>query len=304
MPSIIERLTEKRILVSDGAWGTSLMKRGFRLGECPELWNLDRPDDILDIARSYVEAGSDIVMTNSFGGSSIKLAPFGLGGRVAEINEAAARLSRQAAGADVCVMASVGPTGKFLMTGEVTEEQLYDGFREQAVALERGGADACCVETMMALDEALIAVRAARENTALEVFCTFTFEKNADGGFRTMMGTSPADIAQPLLDAGALALGTNCGHGPEDMADIVREIHAAVRVIRAAAPGVPIIAQANAGLPVTRDGVTVYPATPEIMAAAVPGLIAAGATIIGGCCGSTPDHIRAIAAAARESLSR
>jgi 5-methyltetrahydrofolate--homocysteine methyltransferase len=293
MVSIIEMLDRKKVLVSDGAWGTFLVQKGMKPGECPELWNVDHPYAVADIARAYAEAGSDLVSTNSFGGSRLKLAHFGLEPRAAELNEAAARLTRETIGPDKAVFASIGPSGKILMMGDVTEEDLYEAFLEQALALERGGADALCVETMTALDEAAIAVRAAKQNTSLPVICTFTFDRIGQGQYRTMMGVSPADMAAEMLEAGADIIGTNCGQGPEQMVGIVEQL-------RAAAPDTPIMVQANAGLPVRQGDADVFPETPERMAGFVAALVNAGARIVGGCCGATPDHIRAIAAAVKK----
>ena len=276
-----------RVLVSDGAWGTFLFQKGLQTGTCPEQWCVDHPEEVGDIASSYIEAGSDMVETNSFGGSSFKLEHYGLSDRTAEFNEAAARISSMAAGGDKWVIASIGPTGKMLITGDVTREELYDGFKEQAVALEKGGADAICIETMSDIDEAVQAVKAARENTDLEVICTFTFERTIQGDYRTMMGVSPAEAARAAMEAGADIIGTNCGNGFERMIDIVKEI-------RTVSPDIPVLVHANAGLPQNIDGVDVFPDTPEQMASLVPDLVDAGANIIGGCCGTTPDHIRAI----------
>jgi 5-methyltetrahydrofolate--homocysteine methyltransferase len=284
---IVDAVKAGKVLVSDGAWGTFLQKKGLQPGECPELWCVERPDDVLDIARSYIEAGADMIEADSFGGSSYKLEHYGLADRVAEINEAAAAISRKAAGDGHWVIASVGPTGKLLLLGDVTEEELYDSFKEQAKALEKGGADAICVETMTATDEACLAIRAAKENTGCEVICTFTFDLTQQGEYRTMMGTDPAEAVQAALAAGADILGTNCGNGMERMIEIVRQI-------RAAAPDTPILVHANAGLPQNVGGVDVFPDTPEDMARMTADLVAAGANIIGGCCGTTPAHIKAI----------
>lgn len=275
-----------KVLFSDGAWGTFLQKKGLKPGECPELWCIDRPGDVLDVAKGYVEAGADMVESDSFGGTSYKLEHYGLAERVSEINEAAAKISREAIGDNGWVIASIGPTGKLLVMGDITKDELYNSFKEQAVALGKGGADAVCIETMSDIDEAVLAIKATKENTGLEVICTFTFDRTVKGDYRSMMGVSPADAAKACVEAGADIIGTNCGNGIERMIDIVKEMRAV--------SDAPILVHANAGLPENIDGADVFPETPEDMAGQVNDLVAAGANIIGGCCGTTPAHIKAM----------
>jgi len=278
-------IAQGKTLVSDGAWGTFLQEKGLQAGECPELWNIEHANAVLDIAKSYIDAGADTIETNSFGGNCFKLEAFGLGDRVYEINFKAAEISRQAAGVDKYVLGSIGPTGKILMLGDVTEEELYEAFKNQAIALYHGGADVLIIETMTALDEASIAVRACVENTPCEIICTMTFDRMLNGEYRTMMGVSPTEMVEELKAAGVSIVGANCSNGIEGMIDITREI-------RSVDDEIPILIHANAGLPVLEGTCTVFPETPEMMAAFAPKLAEAGANIIGGCCGTTPEHIK------------
>jgi 5-methyltetrahydrofolate--homocysteine methyltransferase len=257
------------------------------------LWNITHREDVLAIAKSYIDSGADIILTNSFGGSPFKLEHYGLKDRTAELNEAAAAISREAAGEDHFVLGSIGPTGVMLMMGEVSEQALYDGFSIQAQSLKKGGVDAICIETMSAIDEASLAIRAAKESTGLEVACTFTFDKTANGEFRTMMGVSPAEMVQALKEAEADIIGTNCGNGFDQMIEIVQEI-------RKVDSTTPVLVHANAGKPTFQDGKTIFPETPEMMAGKVQSLIQSGANIIGGCCGTTPQHIHALTVRVRD----
>jgi 5-methyltetrahydrofolate--homocysteine methyltransferase len=291
--SLLDRIAQGEILVSDGAMGTFLHAKGLGAGECPESWCISHPDVVKGIAEAYIEAGSNIVETDSFGGTSFKLAPYGLTDKVAEFSHAAAKLAKEAIAGKGYVAASVGPTGHILEDegGDTTPEQLYAAFKTQVVALAEGGADAICVETMSSVAEAVQAIKAAKENTKLPVICTFTFEAGAKG-FRTMMGAKPDRAAKAAVAAGADIVGANCGNGIDNMIEITRQIRAAV-------PGTPILIHANAGAPVLENGKPVFKETPEYMASKVASLVEAGANIIGGCCGTNPAHIAAIAKAAR-----
>ncbi|MGE5646249.1 MAG: homocysteine S-methyltransferase family protein [Acidobacteriota bacterium] len=289
MISLMERIGRGDILVSDGAMGTFLHARGLAPGECPESWCVSHPDVVRGIAEAYIAAGSDIVETNSFGGTSFKLKGYGLADKAGEFNRAAAALAKQSIAGKGYVAASVGPTGHIVEDegGDVTPEQLYQAFKEQVIALAEGGADALCIETMSSLSEAKAAIRAAKENTALPVICTFTFDPGAKG-FRTMMGVKPDRAAREVAAAGADAAGANCGNGIANMIEIAKQMRAAV-------PALPILIHANAGAPIVENGKTFFRETPEYMASRVRELIEAGANIVGGCCGTTPDHIAAIA---------
>ncbi|MGD0128307.1 MAG: homocysteine S-methyltransferase family protein [Terriglobia bacterium] len=289
MKSLTERLAQGDILISDGAMGTFLQARGLQPGECPEDWCISRPEVVKEIHEAYLAAGADILETNSFGGTSYKLRPYGLADRVRELNLAAVALAKQVIAGKGYVAAAVGPTGRIVEEegGDAAPNDLYEAFKEQVTALAEGGADALCIETMGSLTEALQAVKAAKDSTALPVMCTFTFQAGARG-FRTMMGVTPERAAREAAAAGADIVGSNCGSGIANMIEITRQM-------RAAEAHTPILVNANAGMPVLEEGKTVFKETPEFMASKIGELIAAGAQIIGGCCGTTPAHIAAIA---------
>ncbi len=288
MGKIIDILNKKRLLVSDGAWGTLLQQKGLGVGECPELWNITHENHVYEIAESYANAGADLIKTNSFGANRYKLELFGCGDKVKEINIAAASISKKAAGKNKYVIASVGPTGKILMMGDVTEADLYNAYKEQVTALAEGGADAILIETMSDTAEAVAAIRAVKENTSLEAIATMTFEYTLNNEFRTMMGVSPEEMLGAFSTAGADIVGANCGKGIEEMIKLVKEF-------RNINSEIPLIVHPNAGLPVYVDGKTTFPGTPEEMAMHIEEMIRVGANIIGGCCGTSPAHIKKIA---------
>ena len=287
MGKILDKLAEGRVLVSDGAWGTFLHQKGLKADECPELWNMNRPNDVQEIANSYVEAGADIILTNSFGASPIKLEGYGLEAQTQVLNRRAAEISKQAAADRALVMGSIGPTGKMVMMGEVSPQEVFKGFIEQTMGLADGGADGIVIETMTDPEEARIAIEAVKKASELDVACTFTFSKNQDGIYRTMMGTDLEAYLKMAKLAGADIIGANCGNGTAGMIEIVR-------VIRTLDPDIPVLVHANAGLPIYQDGLTVFPESASEMASQMGELVAAGANIVGGCCGTTPEHIRQI----------
>ena len=287
MGKVLDKIAGGRVLVSDGAWGTFLHQKGLKADECPESWNLQRPDDVLEIASSYVEAGADIVLTNSFGASPLKLEGYGLEAQTIELNRSAAELSKKAAGDRALVMGSMGPTGKMVMMGEVSPQEVFNGFMEQAKGLANGGVDGIVIETMTDPEEAKLAIEAVKKASSLDVGCTFTFSKNQDGVYRTMMGTDVEAYLEMALSAGADIIGANCGNGTAGMIEIVK-------VIRALDPDIPVLVHANAGLPIYKDGKTVFPESANEMSSQMEELVKAGANIVGGCCGTTPEHIRQI----------
>jgi 5-methyltetrahydrofolate--homocysteine methyltransferase len=287
MDGLGERLRRGDRLVGDGAWGTQLMQRGLPEGQPPEWIALERPEVIEEVARRYVDAGADLVTTDTFGGSSLRLALHGLEAERERINRQAVEAVRRAVAGKALVSASVGPTGRLLEPlGDATPEAVHAAFAEQVAVLAAAGADLVCIETMSDLTEATLAVRAARERAPdLPVIATMTFEPNPRGYF-TVMGVSVEKAVGGLLEAGADVVGSNCGTGMEDMIGIARELTRTAQL--------PVAVQPNAGLPETRDGAVVYNESPTAMAARVPELLDLGVSLIGGCCGTTPEHIRAL----------
>ena len=284
----LEERAKTELLICDGGMGTQLHARGLAPGECPEKWCLDKPGLVRSVHQAYRDAGSLIVETNTFGGNRYKLSHYGLDADAAAINRAGAALAREVAGDTQYVMASMGPTGLFMEPyGDETEAAFYEAFAEQARAFEAGGADAVIVETMMAIEECCVAVRAVRENTGLTCLASFTFDPQPDGGYASMMGVTPEQFAEQAQAAGAQIVGANCGTGPDHMIAIIGRLRAVTKA--------PLIAMPNAGMPELVCGETVFPESPEEMASKVGRLVAAGASIIGGCCGTTPAHIAALA---------
>jgi methionine synthase I (cobalamin-dependent) len=284
-PPLIAKLLAEGPVVTDGAWGTQLQARGLGAGEFPEAWNLTHPDRVTAVASAYVESGSQVILTNTFGANRVRLAETDLASKVREINEAGARLSRQAAAGRAYVFASIGPTGRMLATGDVDPDEVAAAFDEQAAALARGGADALVVETMSDPQEARLAIVAAKKS-GLPVVACMVFDSGKDKD-RTMMGTTPEQAAAGLSEAGANVIGANCGQGVAGFVKICSRL-------KAAAGGRPVWIKANAGLPQLIDGKAVYATAPAEFAGFVPALLEAGANFIGGCCGTSPEFIRAI----------
>jgi len=293
MNPFLEKLNAGQILVADGATGTNLQKMGLQPGIAPEDLILDNPDLLLALSRSFVQAGSDIILTCTFGGTRLRMKESRYIDRVAEVNKRAVALARQAAEErpGVMVAGSIGPSGQMLKPyGALTPEEAREAFAEQAGALVEGGVDLLVIETMFALEEALLAFEAARAATPdLPIVVSFSYEKKG----RTMMGVRPAQVMKTFAEMGAAMVGANCGASLEEMEAVVREY-------AAAQPGFPIWAKPNAGLPrVDENKQTVYDLLPEEMGQATLRNIEAGARVVGGCCGTSPEHLAAIVRAVR-----
>ncbi len=286
MTLLRELLGRKKILLGDGAMGTLLIARGVPTDDCLERVNLERPELLEEIARAYFEAGSDLFETNTFGASPIKLAGNGLEKQVVEINREAVRAVRRVVGERGVIGGSVGPTGALMEpVGEVNPSDVYEGFLKQMEGLIDGGVDFICIETMADLAEATLALRAAREiKKTIPVSVTMTFDKTKRG-YYTMMGVNAQTAGAELEKAGADLVGANCGLGIENMVEIARAYSEGCSL--------PVFVQPNAGMPEMREGKTVYPETPEVMSGRLGALLETGILVLGGCCGTTPDHIRA-----------
>lgn len=288
IPSLLEK---SPYILADGAMGTMLFASGLEQGGAPELWNVEQPERVGAVHRAYLEAGAQLLLTNTFGGNRHRLTLHKLQGRVAELNRAAVKILRDvvdASGVEALVAGDIGPSGGVLLPyGTMTYEEAVDGFAEQASALVEGGADLLWIETMADLEEVRAAVEGVRRiSVDIPVITTMTFDTHG----RTMMGVKPEDAATTLSSYGAVAVGGNCGNGVEEIITVVEKMHAVE-------PEAILVAKANAGIPKLVGGQAVYAATPQDMADYAVKAFAAGARVIGGCCGSTPAHIQAISTA-------
>jgi 5-methyltetrahydrofolate--homocysteine methyltransferase len=286
-PTLLEAL-KSRVLLGDGAMGTQLQDAGLESGHCGEAWNLDHPDRVVSIQRRYAEAGSDLILTNTFGASRIMLDRHGEGARTADINRASVAIAREALGGRGYVLGDIGPFGGLMEPyGDISRAAVERAFREQARALVEGGADGIIIETQTAFEEVEIAIAAARDAGAPVVIASFAFDRMLDeDDVRTMMGIGPEQAAEFMERHGCDVAGLNCGTGVDMRfaADITRRYRATCAL--------PVMAQPNAGAPVLEDMKVLYKQTPDEMGEGLEGLLAAGPRIVGGCCGSTPAHIR------------
>ncbi len=281
----LDRLALGEIILADGAMGTMLQAAGLEKRQAPEEWNLIHPERVLAVYRGYIDAGSEMILTNSFGANQFRLAKYGLEEKVYELNRKAAGLAREAG--DALVAGSMGPTGEFFPPlGTLTSEEAKEAFAEQAKGLADGGVDLLIIETMADLKEVEAAINGAREEADLPLICTMTF----DTKLHTVMGVSPRKAAETLNSWRVEAIGANCGTGPQEVEKVMEEM-------KEACPDAVLVAQPNAGLPRLLQGRTHYDATPEVMAHYALRYANLGVRIIGACCGSTPQHIAAMARA-------
>lgn len=287
MENILERLRRREVIIGDGALGTLLMQRGLKHGDPPEAYNITRPNLLEEIASMYLEAGAEIIATNSFGASPLRLRQFQLEKQTESINQNAVKAVRRAVGNKAYVSGSVGPSGCILKPhGKADPEEVLASYSRQVSALISAGADTICIETMTDVAEATLALQAVRSlSSDIPVMATMTFNKTPRGYF-TLMGTSVSESIAALENSGADIVGSNCGQGSGNMLEIAREFCRHSHV--------PVAIQSNAGFPSATNGNVTYPESPDFMAARAAEMIQAGVQIVGGCCGTTPDHIRAI----------
>jgi len=287
MSKFITYLNTRPVLVADGAMGTMLHKAGLLLGVAPERWNLENPDAVRAVHQAYLEAGADLILTNTFGGTPVRLERDNLLEQAYALNLAAAQLAREVVGDQALVLGDIGPTGQILEPlGTLPYAEAVRAFAVQAGALSEGGVDAILIETMSDLGEAIAAIEGTRQVTDLPILVTMSFDSKG----RTMMVVKPEKAAETLWGMGVAVIGANCGR-------TLSETLTAITKMRAAVPEAVLMAKPNAGLPHAEGGELVYEVTPEIMAGYARQFVAeAGVKIFGGCCGSTPDHIRAVAA--------
>jgi 5-methyltetrahydrofolate--homocysteine methyltransferase len=284
MHPLIQKLLAEQPVVTDGAWGSQIQNLGLQAGECPDNWNLENPGAVGQVASSYVAAGSRIILTNTFGANRLMLERHGLSEKAGAINRAGAMISRKAAQDSAFVFGSMGPTGKMVFSGEVTETELTDAFTEQAVALAEGGVHGIVIETMSELAEARIALKAA-QLTGLPVVVSMTYD-SGKGFERTMMGITPEEASEELKVAGADVIGANCGMGTEYIVSICSRLRSTTNL--------PLWIKPNAGLPEVVNGKVTYNSTPESFAGYALKIRESGANFLGGCCGTNPEYIRAL----------
>lgn len=287
MTNFFERLKQEKVLVSDGAIGSLLFEKGLNPGDCPERFNLEHPEVLAEIAQAYLQAGADIIQTNTFGASPLKLSDYNLDGKTEDINQKAVEIVKQVVGSKALVSGSVGPTGKMLLPyGDIKPAVMQHNYKRQIGILIESGVDLLCIETITDLNEAVIAIQSAREiSQDIPIITTMTFDVIPQGCV-TIMGHGVAEVCNKLEETGANIVGSNCGNGTKNMITIAKEFIANSKL--------PTIIQSNAGIPTIIDDQVVYQETPEEFANFTKILIELGVSIIGGCCGTTPNHIRAI----------
>ncbi len=293
--AFLDRLRAGEVLIADGATGTNHQLRGLALGEAPETWIFAQPDKVMELHRDFIEGGADIILTNTFGGTAVRLAHAGLDGRAFETNRLAAELARRAAeGTETLVAGSIGPTGQLLEPlGPLSRDEAVAAFAEQARALEAGGVDLLLIETQFDLGEAQAAVEGVRSATQLPLVCSFSF----DMGVRSMMGLKADQMAREASSWGVDVIGVNCGRSLDENRTVLEQV-------LAVGTGLPVWMKPNAGLPHLgpKDAV-IYDVTPEQMGEYAARFASLGARVIGGCCGTSPEHLREIAKGVRRALA-